>query len=99
MQELLDVATKHTTSEEVVQANFSGKGKAAAHLSSGDDGDDSAVTYHHRDKRGKDKKHRGEEKVVVADRATRPQPHEKGPRPKHFHGVRRAKHLLKDCKP
>jgi hypothetical protein len=40
MQELLDVATQYATSEEAVQANFSGKAKAADHLSGGDGAND-----------------------------------------------------------
>ena len=42
MQELLDVATQYATGEEAVHANFSGKFKAASHLSGGDNDDDPA---------------------------------------------------------
>jgi hypothetical protein len=40
MWELLDVATQYATGEKVVQANFSGKAKAATHLSGGDGSDE-----------------------------------------------------------
>ena len=40
--ELLDVTTQYATGEEAVQANFSNKAKAAAHLSGGDGGNDPA---------------------------------------------------------
>jgi hypothetical protein len=39
MRELLDVTTQYATGEKVVQANFSGKAKAATHLSGGDGSD------------------------------------------------------------
>jgi hypothetical protein len=39
MQELLEITTKYATGEEAAQANFSGKAKAADHLSVGDGGD------------------------------------------------------------
>jgi hypothetical protein len=41
--ELLDVTTQYAASEEAVQANFSGKAKAAYHLSGRDNGDDPAT--------------------------------------------------------
>jgi hypothetical protein len=44
MRELLDIATQYATSEEAVQANFSGKAKATDHLSVGDSGDDPTST-------------------------------------------------------
>jgi hypothetical protein len=40
MRKVLDVATQYATSEEAVQANFSGKAKAVSHLSGRDGGDD-----------------------------------------------------------
>ena len=42
MRELLDVAAQYATSEETVQADFSGKAKATGHLNRGDGGDDPA---------------------------------------------------------
>jgi hypothetical protein len=44
-RELLDVATQYATGEEVLQANFSSKAKAVAHLSSGDGDDDPASSH------------------------------------------------------
>jgi hypothetical protein len=73
MRELLDIVTKYTTGEEAAQANFSSKAKAktANHLS-GDGGDDPTSSKRHRNRRTREQKHRGEEMVTVADRATRP---------------------------
>jgi hypothetical protein len=68
--ELLDVATKYATSEKAILANFSGKGKAAVHLSGDANGDDVVMANRRRDKRGKDKKCRRKEMVDAADRAT-----------------------------
>jgi hypothetical protein len=64
-QELLDIATKYATGEEAVQTNFSSKAKAASHLSGGHSGDDHATAQCRRDKRARDRKHYGEEMVVV----------------------------------
>jgi hypothetical protein len=41
-RELLNITTLYSTSEEAIQANFSGKAKAIGHLSGGDDVDDLA---------------------------------------------------------
>jgi hypothetical protein len=51
--ELLDITTQYAIDKEVVQANFSGKAKAAGHLSGGDGCDDPASSQQHRDKRNK----------------------------------------------
>jgi hypothetical protein len=106
MRELLDVTTQYATSEEAIQANFSGKAKATGHLNGGDGGNDLASAQRGCDKRAKDLKRHGEEMVAAADRAAMPQAHRWGTRPEHFekaletlcpfHGGR-AKHLLKDC--
>jgi hypothetical protein len=82
--ELLDVTTKYATGEEAVHTNFSSKCKAAAYLSGGDCGEDSAAAHHRRDKRARNKKHHGEEMVAMAKCATHPHPHGKGPCPEHF---------------
>jgi hypothetical protein len=43
-QELLDVTMQCATSEEAVQANFSGKAKATSHLSGRDGADSPALS-------------------------------------------------------
>jgi hypothetical protein len=106
MQELLEVATKYATREEVVQANFSGKSKAASHLSVGDGGDDPTLAQHRRDRRARNRKRHGEEMVATAEHTARPQPRGGGgARPEHFEKGLEApylfhkghlKHLLKD---
>jgi hypothetical protein len=75
MQELLDITTQYSTGEEVVEAIFSGKAKVAGHLSGGDGDDGPALSQQCHDRRNKDRKHHGEEMVVVADHATGPQHH------------------------
>jgi hypothetical protein len=52
--ELLDVATQYTISEEADEANFSGKVKAAGHLSGGDGDNDPASSQQRHDKRNMD---------------------------------------------
>ena len=63
----------YATREMAIQANFSGKGKAGTHLSGGDGGDEAAAANHRHGKKKKDMKHRGEEMVAMANRATHPQ--------------------------
>jgi hypothetical protein len=72
MRELLDVVTQYATSEEAVQANFSGKAKAIGHLSGGNGADDPASSQQCYDRWNKDRKHRGEEMVTTANHAARP---------------------------
>jgi hypothetical protein len=64
MRELLDIATLYATSEEAVQVNFSGKTKAASHLSGGDGADDPTSSQRRRDRQNKDRKHYREEMVA-----------------------------------
>ena len=90
MWEILNITTQYATGEVVIRANFSGKAKATGHLSGGDGDDDPTSSQHRRDKRNKDRKHRGEEKVAVADHAARPQPHGHGVRTEHFKKVLEA---------
>jgi hypothetical protein len=71
MRELLDITTKCAMGEEAVQANFSGKAKAIAHLNGGD-------------KRARDRKCHEEEMMAAADHVTNPQPHRQGACPEHF---------------
>jgi hypothetical protein len=87
MRELLDVTTQYATSEEAVQANFSGKAKAISHLSGGDISDDPASSQRLHVKRNKDRKRHGEEMVAMANYVTRPQPHERAVCPEHFEKV------------
>ena len=67
----------YATREKAILDNFSGKGKAGTHLSGGDGGDEAATANHchgKKKKKKKDMKHRGEEMVAMANRATHPQP-------------------------
>ena len=87
MRELLDVATKYTTGEEVVQANFSGKAKVVGHLSGGDSVNNPTSSQRCHDRRDKDQKRYGKDMVATADRTTRPQPHGHAAHLEHFEEV------------